>query len=333
MEWDKGYTATFYGYTMDPASWREKTMFQITGGSIDRTFEGLRESADIDCVGYEGKEQWIRIYLDAKQGGSAAHIPLFTGLACSPSKDINGLIITNTMQCYSVLKPAQDVLLARGYYVPAGANGAEVIKDLLSMTPAPVEIEGSSPALTTSIIAEDGESHLSMSDKILQALGWRLRIKGDGTILLCEKAKKESGSFDALSSDSIEPEITIERDWYECPNVFRAVQDDLSAVARDDSLESPLSTINRGREIWAEETSCDFNTGESIAEYAERRLKELQAIAITASYDRRYHPEIVPYDLVRLHYPKQGLDGLFLVTSQRIELGYSARTNEEVKKA
>ena len=36
-------------------------------------------------------------------------------------------------------------------------------------------------------------------------------------------------------------------------------------------------------------------------------------------------------DMVRLHYPAQGLDGLFRVKSQNIELGYNARTTEEVE--
>ena len=334
MEWNKGFTASYYAYIIDPVSWRETTKLQITAGSIEHDAEGLRESASVDCVNYErGIEQWIRVYLDASQDGSAAHIPLFTGLACSPSKDVNGVIIRNSLQCYSVLKPAQDVLLARGYYVPAGADGASAIKELLSVSPAPISIEGSSPKLTVSIIAEDGETRLSMADKILQAIGWRIRITGDGTIMICEKADSEVCSFDALSNDSVKPEIQIEQDWFSCPNVFRAVQDDLSAIARDDSPDSPLSTVNRGREIWAEETSCDFNSGESIAEYAERRLKELQTVSVTASYDRRFRPDVLTGDLVRLKYPKQGLDGLFEVTSQRIDLGYGAITSEEVRNA
>ncbi|WP_027868855.1 hypothetical protein [Eubacterium sp. AB3007] len=332
MDWSKGFTSTYYAYVVNPISWKETERFQITGGSIVHENDALRESADISCKGYElGKEQWIRIYLDARQKGSAAHVPLFTGLACSPSRDIDGLYITNTLQCYSVFKPAQDVLLMRGYYIPAGMNGAEAVKDLLSVIPAPVIIEGASPSVTTSIIAEDGETRLSMADKVLQALGWRLRITGSGTVIICEKAKTSSCFFDAVSHDSIEPQVSMEHDWYTCPNVFRAVQDDLSAVARDDSPDSPLSTVSRGREVWAEEISCDFNSGESISEYARRRLRELQSVYVTASYERRFQPDVFVGDLVRLKYPKQGLDGIYEVTAQTMELGHGCRTSEEVK--
>lgn len=334
MDWNKGYSSAWYGYIIDPATWRETTRIDITGGNIAHEIEGLRESADVDCINYGNKrEQWIRIYLDVRQGGSSEHIAVFTGLACSPSRSIDGILETNTLQCYSVLKPAQDVLLKRGYYIPAWTNGAEAVRELLSVTPAPVFIEGSAPSITMSIVAEDGETHLSLAEKVLTAIGWRLRITGNGGITICPEATRESGSFDAVSNDSIEPVLQIDSDWYGCPNVFRAVQNDLTAVARDDSPDSPLSTVNRGREVWAEDTSCDFNSGESIADYARRRLKELQSISVTAAYDRRFDPKILTGDLVRLKYPRQGLDGLYYVTSQRIELGYGGRTSEEVRKA
>ena len=333
MEWNKGFQVSYYAYVIDPESWREKEVLQITGGTIDREEDGLRESANIETVKYEQEEEhWIRVYLDAEQSGAAAHVPVFTGLACSPSMAFDGELYTSTLECFSVLKPANDVLLTRGYYVPSGSNGAKVIKDLLSVTPAPVEIEGEAPDIISAIISEDGETHLSMADKVLKALDWRLRISGDGTITITEKAKDISGSFDALDQDMIEPEVSISKDWYECPNVFRAVQDDVIAVARDDDPESSLSTVNRNREIWEEETSCEFNSGESIAEYAKRRLKELQKVEITASYDRRFMPDIFVGDLIRIKYPKQGLDSIFEITSQKIELGPGGRTSEEVKK-
>ena len=332
MDWNNGYSASYYAYFLDPGSFRETTRLEITGGSITRTDEGLRDSADIDCVSYEmGRERYIRIYLDASQAGAAYHVPLFTGLATSPSRDIDGFYETNSLSCYSVLKAADDILLQRGYYVPAGSKGDVVIKELLSVIPAPVTTEGVAPTLQTSIIAEDGETRRSMTDKVLAAINWRMRIKGDGTVELSEKPKEAVAKFDPIEQDVLEPSIKVEYDWYACPNVLRAIQDDLSAVARDDSPESSLSTVSRGREVWAEETSCELSSGESISEYAVRRLKELQQVQLTASYDRRFHPDVLVGDLIQLHFPAQGLDGVFRVTSQKIELSHGARTSEEIE--
>lgn len=334
MNWNNGFSATYYAYVLDRASWRELKRLQITGGSIKHDTDGLRESADVDCVGYrEEKEQWIRIYLDARQNGATAHVPVFTGLASSPSREIDGVYETSTLQCYSVLKPAADVLLDRGYYVLRGSNGAEVVRSLLSVSPAPVVVTGSASTLQENIIAEDGETRLSLADKILAAINWRMSIDGDGTIRIGPRPLKATVVFDPLENDCIEPQISVERDWYECPNVFRATFGDLTAVARDDDPNSDLSTVTRGREIWAEESSAQIGSGESVAEYARRRLTELQSVALSASYDRRYRPDVAVGDLIRLHYPRQGLDGVFRVESQSIELGYGARTSEEVVQA
>ena len=126
--------------------------------------------------------------------------------------------------------------------------------------------------------------------------------------------------------------MSREYDWYACPNVFRAVVDEVSAVARDDSPDSPLSTVSRGREIWMEDTSCDLAEGESIADYSVRRLKEEQRVVTSISYDRRYNPDIRPSDLVNMNYPEQKIVGTYRVESHSVELTHGARTSEEAVK-
>ena len=334
MDWNKGFSARYHAAVVDPSTWKDTEIFEIEGGSISRSESALMESADLKTLRYQtNREQWIRIWLDARQNGSSDHVALFTGLACAPGRDIKGNIISNTLECYSVLKPADDILLQRGWYAPEGADGTRMITQLLACTPAPVEVDGSGSQLKNTIIAEEGETNLTMAWKILAAIDWRFRITGDGVIHLVPQASEISASFDALEHDSVEPELTVSYDWYSVPNVFRAISDDLTAIARDDSEDSPISTVNRGREIWMEETNCDLTANESITEYAARRLREEQKKALTASYKRRYDPEILVGDMIDLHYPQQGLDGQFLIVSQSVDLGYAATTSEEVKQA
>lgn len=330
MDWSKGYSATYYMAKVDPVTWRDIGVINITGGSINREADGLVESADIECVGYEDGEQWVRVYLDARQGGSGVHEALFTGLATSPDDEIDGTRVDNKVECYSVLKPAEDMLLLRGWYAGRGANGATVVRQLLSVTPAPIVVETGAPLLKESIIAEAGESRLTMAWKILQAINWRLRIDGDGTIHIIPKASETVAVLDPLSMDVVEPGIKVSNDWYGCPNVFLAIEDDLTAIARDDSPDSALSTVNRGREVWMVEDGCDLADNETVAEYANRRLREEQKYEQTASYDRRYLPEVKPGDLIRMRYSEQGLDGVYEVEDQKIDLGYACRTSESV---
>ena len=210
-------------------------------------------------------------------------------------------------------------------------SGAELVRRLLSVTPAPIVMEEDSPALAESIVAEDGENNLSMADRILDAIGWRLRIDGDGTIRIMPPAQEPSARFDTIDNDMIEPKIKITADWYSCPNVLMAVAGDVTAIARDDDPDSPLSTVNRGREVWKKE-SCSLSASESAAGYARRRLKELQRVRQTVSYTRRYLPNVMPGDIVGLNYPEQNLAGNYGVQSQSITLGYGARTAEQIYK-
>ena len=332
MDWNKGFSALYYAAVVDSRTWRSIKRFEMTGGSIKTKISGLRQSADLNCRKFDLGEAWIRVHMVAKQGDSSLNIPIFTGLSSCPEDDIDGFRTTNKVELYSVLKPCEDVLLPRGWYILAGANGAEAIKELLSVSPAPILVEDEAPALRQTIIAEDGETHLSMAENILTAMNWRLRIEGDGSIHICKKSAKPVASFDAVKNDVLEPKMSKTYDWYSCPNVFRAVMDDMSAVARDDSPNSFLSTVNRGREIWMEETSCNLSEGESLMDYAKRRLKEEQMVSMVASYDRRFMPQIQVTDVINLNYPAQGLTGDFMVTSQTIQIGHGARTSEEVMK-
>ena len=328
MDWSKGYSATYYAARVDPVSWRDVERFEIIGGTVKRDNDALRQSADIDCYGHEiAVEQWIRVYLDARQDGDAVHVPVFTGIASTPDALHEASRPQTDLACYSVLKPVDDILLPRGWYASAGRRGGDVLRELLAVTPAPVIIADDSPRLTESVVAEDGETHLTMVDRILDAIDWRLRVMGDGTVEAVPKPLETSATFDSIDNDVVEPGINVAADWYSCPNVFMAVADDLTGVARDES-DGPLSVKGRGREVWAYESGCELADNESIGQYAMRKLKELQQVAKQVSYTRRFNPDVVPGDAIRLHY--EVADGIYTVQSQSIELSYNGRTAEEV---
>ena len=329
MNWNKGFSTSYYMTILDAATWRDIERYEIISGSISRSGGTLMEAADLVVTDIPANsDAWIRIYLDVQQDGSAAHEALFTGIMSAPAVNWEGHRKSYRLECYSVLKPAADVLLQRGWYAPAGMNGAMMAARLLEIGAAPVEYDDNAPDLATTIVAEDGESNLTMAQKLISAIGWRIRISGDGHIRICPQATEVSQTFDALENDCIELTISDNQDWFSCPNVFRAVSDGMTAIARDDDEDSPLSTESRGREIWMEETNCTLNTDEGITEYAMRRLKEEQAPARRITYNRRFHPNLYIGDMVRIHHPAQKIDGEFKIENQRIELGYGARTAE-----
>lgn len=363
MDWSKGYSAWYHMTEVDPVTWRDTGTLRLTGGKIDRSADGLKESADIDMTEDPG-EKWIRIYLDARQVGTVSRTAVFTGLTSTPKKEMEGRRNSYSVACYSVLKPCDDILMPRGWYAPAGSDGAKLIARLLAVI-APVRYAGQrkvvnaidyitdesstmitneqnnplgiinsvvtggdvvSPKLLTAIIAEDGETRLTMAQKIADAINWNIRITGMGEIVI-EPYSEDIKAVFSQDSDMLEPKVTVEDDWYSSPNVFRAVSGDASAVARDDDINSRLSTVSRGREIWQEETNCDLSDNETLSAYVIRRLKELQNPARTVSYDRRYNPDVTIGSYVQLNYPE--ISGKVKITSQSITLGYACTTAEE----
>ena len=330
MNWNSGFSASYYCTIVDPATWRDVGKIELTGGSVTKSTAKLLESADIDLTTLPvNGETWIRLWLDAKQGESGAHEALFTGLLSAPSVDWDGRRESHQIEAYSVLKPANDILLQLGWYVSAGTNGAKAAADLLGVGPAPVTFADDAPTLTSAIVAEKKETCLTMAQKIIDAIGWRIRINGRGEISIEPKATEAAAIFDPINNDVVELALSDSQDWFSCPNVFRATTGDLTAVARDEDPESKLSIPTRGREVWAQETNCKLSSDESLADYAARKLAELQAPARAVTYARRYLPGVVVGDVVALHYPGQRIEGNFRIVSQKIELGFGARTEEE----
>lgn len=331
MDWSKGFSASYHMSIVDPDTWRDTSRVEITSGSVSYVSTGLRASADVSCRDFEiGREYWVRVWLTATQGTETVREALFTGLASSTDVTINSKRKEYPVQCYSVLKPAQDTLLIRGWYAPVQTSADVLLRRLLEVCRAPIIVEATAPALRNAIIAQNGESNLSMVDRILTAINWRLMLDGMGNIHLSPKPTAIAATFDPIENDVIEPEVKLSRDWFDCPNVFRAVQEDQTAVARDDSEDSFLSTVNRGREIWMEEDGCEFNDNETIGEYALRRLKEEQSVALAVEYKRRFDPNVHVGDVVRFMYPGAGLEGRYTVLSQSMELGHGATVDEEV---
>lgn len=337
MDWASGYTAKYYMTEVDWETMSDYKRVEITGGSIKRSLTNLRASADIDCVNYDdnAKEQIIRIWLDAKQEGSSSHEPLFTGISACPRDKYTGRRKSNSLECYSMLKIADDVLLPRGWYAPVDANSSTVLTNLLSVVKVPIHFPANieAPNLKQAIIAEQGETNLSMSEKVLDAMGkWRMRVDGYGDIWVEPLPTESIVTFDSLSNDVIETDIEVCYDWYSAPNVLRCTLDGSFAEARDEDDLSPLSIQNRGREVWMEDTNVNLSTDETLGEYALRMLKYYQQRATSVSYARRFNPDVSPSDIVGINYPEQNIQGTFLVTDQTITLGYNARTSEEVVK-
>ena len=329
IDFSNGISATYYTSRVDPKTWADAGEISIISGSITRKADSdLVESAEITVSEDIGTEEWVRVYLIASQGGAKQRVPLFTGIVSSPSRNINGNSETRRLDCYSVLKVAADILLPLGWFAPARTNGGELIKILLSDLPCPVELDEGSPTIISSFVAGNNDSKLSVAQAIAEAINWQIKVNGDGSVRICPKPLTISGTFDNIENDIIETAVTDNRDIFSVPNVLRVTLNGSAATARDDDPDSIYSTVNRGREVWQKE-DAKLAAGESLGEYAVRRLKELQNPSRKLSYTRRFQPDVNVNDLVSIIYPKQNIGDVFRIQSQTIELSHGAKVKEE----
>lgn len=324
MNWNDGYRAQYFMSLVNPTTWRDVQTVDIIGGTVTKTTDGMMQSADVEMTQNVG-EKIVRIWLNAKQDDDGDRAAIFTGLLQTPGTNWDGVRESHKAVCYSVLKPAADILLPRGWYAAQGANAAAVAADLLDVL-APVSVEGTSPKLTQYIVAESNETQLSMAWKILNSIGWRIRIDGEGNIVVCPNASEPIVRLDTNVNDIVELAVTDEQDLYSCPNVFRAISGDQSVTVYDNAAIEA-----RGREIWAQNERCVLNDGESLGEYAQRRLKELQAPARKVKYSRRFLPDVLPGDIAELSFPGQNVLGDFIIKRQQIALGFNATVREETE--
>lgn len=330
IEYSKGISAIYYAARVNPQTWTDAGEIEIISGNITKKASSdLVASADITVSEDIGTEAWVRVYMIAQQGGAKERIPLFTGIVSSPSRSINGYTETRKLECYSVLKVAADVLLPIGWFAPARTNGGELIRILLEDLPCPVEVDEGSPYIISSFVAGNNDSKLSVAQAIAEAINWQIKVHGDGSVRICPKPLTVSGSFDGIENDIIETSVSDNRDIFSVPNVLRVTLGGSAATARDDDPDSIYSTVARGREVWAQE-EAKLAAGESLGEYAIRRLKELQNPSRKLSYTRRFQPDVDVNDLVSIVYPKQSIGDVFRVQSQTITLSHGAKVKEEV---
>ena len=133
-------------------------------------------------------------------------------------------------------------------------------------------------------------------------------------------------TFDDGNSSILYPDLTLDHDIYGVPNVVEVIysngRDYYYARVVNDDPNSPISTVNRGREIIHRETNPSVigdPTKHQIDEYAEQLLRELSTIEYTVTFTHGYYP-IRLGDCVRLNYTRAGItDVKAKVISQTIK--------------
>lgn len=321
-DWQSSMSQTFEYYVVDPGTWQnQKLLDNVLSCTITRDSETeTLGSASID-IGESVGECYIRVYLVTNQNGLKERHPLGTFLVQTPSSSFDGKIRNVSMDTYTPLLELKENQPPIGYYIPKKENIVDIAYRLIrERARAPVVATECSTKLFYDFVAETNDTWLSFISDLLANAKYKLALDELGRILFSPDQDTASlqpvWTYDDGNSSILYPDLTMEHDLYGIPNVVEVIYSDsghnfYSRVVNDDE-NSPISTVNRGREIVYRVTDPDLigdPTENRIREYAEQLLRDMSSLEYTVTYTHAYCPVRIG-DCVRLNYSRAGINNI-----------------------
>lgn len=331
-DWLSTMQQTFEYYIVDPATWKDKKKVDnVISSTINRDLNtDTLGSASISIAESLG-ECYIRIYLITIQNGVKSKYPLGTFLIQTPSYSFDGKIKNITMDAYTPLLELKENPPPLGYSILKGSNILDnAYRIVREQVRAPVIKDGYNETLYNDFVANTNDTWVSYVRDLLANAKYLLGLDEMGRVLFLPKQETASlqpvWTYDDNNSSILLPKIDINHDLYGIPNVVEVVysngQECYYGKAVNDNINSPISTVNRGREIKHRVINPDMMgnpTENQIQEYAKSLLKELSSLEYTITYTHGYCPVRIG-DCVRLNYSRAGINGVKAkVISQSIE--------------
>ena len=318
-DWLSSMQQTFEYYTVDPGTWKDvKKLDNVKSSSISRDSEAdTLGSASFEVTDSVG-ESYIRVYLITIQNGVREKHPLGTFLVQTPSSSFDGKVRSVSMDAYTPLIELKEGQPPIGYTIMKGKNIMDTAYDLVSENlRAPVAMANKGDKIHFDFVADTNDTWLSFLKDFIGNAKYTFDIDEMGRILFSPEQDTASlqpvWTYDDSNSSILYPEITMNHDLYGIPNVVEVIysKDYYQYYARvvNDDVNSPISTINRGREIVHRVTNPSFlgePTEYQIKEYADKLLKSLSTLEYSISYTHGYCPVRVG-DCIRLNYERAGL--------------------------
>ena len=342
IDWLSSMQQTFEYYVVNPDTWKdEKLIDNVISCTINRDSEAeTLGSATIDVSESLG-ECYIRVYLITIQNGVKEKHPLGTFLVQTPSSSFDGKIRDVSMDSYTPLLELKESPPPLGYYIAKDENIMDNAYRLVrEHARAPVVKAECDTNLFNDFVSDTDDTWITFLIDLIANAKYMFSLDEMGRILFSPKQDTASlqpvWTYDDGNSSILYPDLEMDHDLYGIPNVVEVIYSSgnehyYSRVINDDP-NSPISTINRGREIVYRETDPSVigdPTSDQIQEYAEKLLASLSTLEYTVTYSHGYCPVRIG-DCVRLNYSRAGLNNVKAkVISQTIECKPGCKVTEK----
>lgn len=321
-DWLQSMQQTFEYYIVDPLTWKDiKLLENVKSCTIERDSEvSTLGSAEIDVTESTG-ECYIRVYLVTIQNGVRERHPLGTFLVQTPSKSFDGKITDISLDAYTPLIELKENPPTIGYSILKNQNIMDWAYRLVrEKARAPVVEPDCAETLYSDFVANTDDTWLTFLTDLIANAKYQFGLDELGRILFLPKQDTASlqpvWTFDDGNSSILHPDFSMSHDLYGIPNVVEVIYstDEAKYYSRvvNDDPNSPISTVNRGREITHRVTNPDLGgipTQDQIDQYAKQTLRDLSTLEYTVTYTHGYCPVRIG-DCVRLDYKRADIENI-----------------------
>lgn len=319
INWHESMQHTYEFYEVDPSTWKDsKPISIIEGCTVNRdSSNATLGSASIDCSDVID-ECYIRVYLIVEQNGLTDKVALGTFLVQTPSVGFDGKLSSTSLDAYTPLIELKGSHPPVGYSLLKG-NQIMSTASLLCQENmrTPVVITSSDKTLEDDFVSGLSDTWLSFLTDLIACAKFNFGLDELGRVIFEPvqdiAALRSVWTYTDDNSSILYPSIKDERDLYNVPNVVEVIYSTAagykySRIVNDDP-NSPVSTVNRGREVVHRDSSPSFSgipTQKQIDDYAKELLRSLSCLEHTITYTHGYCPVRLG-DCVTLNYTSAGI--------------------------
>lgn len=322
IDWTKSMQQTFEFYVVDPITWKDlEVINDIETCTINRDLSNATlGSATIDCTNAKD-ECYIRIYLIAIQQGDKYKIPLGTYMVQTPHVNFDGIKPKISLDAYTPLIELKEKQPPVGYTVLRNEQIMDRVYTLCEENMrAPVVAADDNEKLTQHFVSNTDDTWLSFLTDLASNAEYNFVLDEMGQVLF-EPVQDIASlqpvwTYNDSNSSILYPSIKDERDLYNIPNVVEVIYSSTTMQLRsrvvNNDENSPISTVNRGREIIHRVVNPNLSflpTQDYLDNYAKQLLRDMSCLEHTITYSHGYCPVRIG-DCVRIDYKRAGLDNI-----------------------
>lgn len=290
-------------------------------------------------------QQFAALIEEAKEATTSGWVEFYLGefLLSSPTRtEENGQVIRD-VEAYDGLVTLTDDKFDSDYTIAAGTNYIQAVIDILASAGiAKYNIPETDKVLSKDIVLNVGEEKLSAINDLLKAINYEsihVDVNGYFTSAYYRSPADRASEYEYFTnSDSVVfGGYSEELDAFALPNKWvvkadRGEAEPLVSTYVNDKPESPLSTINRGRNIVDYRELNDIADQVTLDDYTERIAYESSQRFGKIIFETGIMPFHDYSDVFDIHFNDLGVSGKYSETSWTMPLAVGAKMKHEIRR-